>query len=664
MSRAKPFISICAVAILMCTALAAQSAPHPLDPLSGEEISQTVDILRTAGHINDSSRFPIITLQEPVKADVLAWKPGMKMRRMASVMVRVGAKVYEADVDLSAGKVTRWIHKAGVESPIMLEEWSAAQQIALADARMVEGLKKRGITDLDKLFCAPFTMGNFNTPEDDGKRLLKVGCFDLRHSTNNIFMAPIEGLYAVVDLHDKSVHKFWDHGVVPVSKTNLNFTEASQVNLRAALKPVAQQQPIGKNFTLDGHQVSWQNWSFHVRMDRRVGTVISQVTYNDQGKQRSILYQGMLSEMFVPYMDPDDGWYSRTYFDVGEYGAGLLASALHAGIDCPHTATFMSVDFNDDKGKPYAMPNAICIFERAVGEPVWRHAELINETYEGRPGVDLVVRMASQIGNYDYLIDWVFKLTGEIDVMIGSTGIDALKGVAAETMRSPTAAQDTAYGTLVAPHLVAINHDHYFSFRLDFDVDGQNNSFVKYRLQPKALPTASPRRSIYVYEQEIPQTDTQARLNRHPGPTMFAVFNPAATNAVGNRTAYQILPLSHAKMILSQDEPSVKRAAFARHDFWVTPYHPSERYASGDYVFGSKGDDGLGVWTSHHRSVVNTDIVVWHTVGMHHMTRAEDIPVMNMNWKGMRLRPLNFFDYNPALDLRKEFTQQLSELKP
>ena len=110
----------------MFTALAAQSAPHPLDPLSGEEISQTVDILRTAGHINDSSRFPIITLQEPVKADVLAWKPGMEMRRMASVMVRVGAKVYEADVDLSASKVTRWAHKAGVESPIMLEEWSAA----------------------------------------------------------------------------------------------------------------------------------------------------------------------------------------------------------------------------------------------------------------------------------------------------------------------------------------------------------------------------------------------------------------------------------------------------------------------------------------------------------------------------------------------------------
>ncbi len=664
MLKATSLVRICAVTMLLFTALHAKAAQHPLDPLSGEEINKTVEVLRRAGRVNDDSRFPIITLKEPAKADVLAWTPGMALRRMATAMVRSGPELYEADVDLNAGLVTRWAHMKGVESPIMLEEWTAAQQVALADERMIAGLKKRGITAPDKLFCAPFTMGYFNIPEDQGKRLLKVGCFDLTHSTNNIFMAPIEGLYAVVDLHAKSVHQIWDSGVVPVSKADLNFTEASQANLRAPLKPVTQHQPVGNNVAVNGHQVRWQNWSFHVRMDRRVGTVISQVTYHDQGKPRPVLYQGMMSEMFVPYMDPDFGWYSRTYFDVGEYGAGLLASVLQAGIDCPKTATFLSVSFNDDKGNAYAMPNAICIFERAAGEPVWRHAEFINETYEGRPSVDLVVRMASQIGNYDYLIDWVFKLTGEIDAMVGSTGIDALKGVAATHMSSPTAAQDTAYGTLVAPHLVAINHDHYFSFRLDFDVDGQNNSFVKYNLKPKQLPSGSPRRSIYVYEPEIPLTDTQARLDRHPGPTMFAVFNPSATNAVGNRTGYQIVPLSHSKMILHPDEPSVKRAAFTRHDFWVTPYDPNERYASGDYVFGSKGNDGLGAWTSKQRPVVNTDIVVWHTVGMHHMTRAEDIPVMSVNWKGLRLRPLNFFDQNPALDLRTDFAQEVSKRQP
>ncbi len=288
--RTKTAAAVFALLLVLAPATA-QSAQHPLDPLTKDEIAQTVEVLRAAGHVDDATRFPSISLKEPPKAAVLAWQPGDPIVRSATAIVRQGPKVYEADVHLSGDKVTRWEHIAGVESSIMLEEWSAAQEIALADPRMVKGLEKRGITDLDKLFCAPFSMGFFDIPEDEGKRLFKVGCFDLTQTTNNMEMAPIEGLYAVVDLHSETVARIWDHGVAPVSKANLNFTEASQPKLRAPLNPVVQHQPQGKNFTIDGHQIRWQNWSFHARMDRRVGTVISQVHYSDKGKPRSVLYQ-------------------------------------------------------------------------------------------------------------------------------------------------------------------------------------------------------------------------------------------------------------------------------------------------------------------------------------------------------------------------------------
>jgi primary-amine oxidase len=39
---------------------------------------------------------------------------------------------------------------------------------------------------------------------------------------------------------------------------------------------------------------------------------------------------------------------------------------------------------------------------------------------------------------------------------------------------------------------------------------------------------------------------------------------------------------------------------------------------------------------------------------MHHLTRAEDIPVMPMIWHSLKLRPHNFFDRNPAIDLRRD----------
>ncbi|MBK5096706.1 MAG: hypothetical protein JJE01_02900, partial [Gemmatimonadetes bacterium] len=41
----------------------------------------------------------------------------------------------------------------------------------------------------------------------------------------------------------------------------------------------------------------------------------------------------------------------------------------------------------------------------------------------------------------------------------------------------------------------------------------------------------------------------------------------------------------------------------------------------------------------------------WHTIGMHHVVRAEDWPVMPVLWHWFELRPFDFFDQNPAMDL-------------
>ena len=167
------------------------------------------------------------------------------------------------------------------------------------------------------------------------------------------------------------------------------------MTLRPARRPTVLSQPEGANFTVDGHEVTWGQWRFHARIDARVGTVISVARWQDKsGPPRSVLYQGYLSEMFVPYMDSAYGWYTRTYFDTGEYGAGILASPLKAGVDCPATATFMPATFATETGEPMTTPNALCVFERSGGDPIWRHYEGLNQTYEGRANVELVVRIA------------------------------------------------------------------------------------------------------------------------------------------------------------------------------------------------------------------------------------------------------------------------------
>lgn len=69
------------------------------------------------------------------------------------------------------------------------------------------------------------------------------------------------------------------------------------------------------------------------------------------------------------------------------------------------------------------------------------------------------------------------------------------------------------------------------------------------------------------------------------------------------------------------------------------------------YPNQSRGGDGLPSWTSRDRPVRDTDIVVWYTLGMYHVVRAEDWPVLPTTWRGFELRPFDFFDRNPALDI-------------
>jgi primary-amine oxidase len=626
------------------------SAQHPLDPLTADEIALAVQVAKSDPRFA-AAAFPSVALEEPRKSDVLAWQPGQPVVRRARIEALTTGSFYELLIDLAARQITSAIERHGVEPSITLSEIESIK-VVLSNAEFKAGLQKRGITDLTKVFCAPFSAGYYGSPSQEGRRLVKVGCFDTRRSTTNVFGWPIERLYALVDLRRTAVLSVTDDGVVPIADGDLNYDAASVKTVREPRKPVAFAQPLGTNVRIDGHEISWGNWRFHVRVDPRVGTTISLARWRDGETWRSILYQGYLSEMFVPYMDAAYGWQSRTYFDTGEYGAGLLASQLKPGIDCPETASFLPAQFSTDHGEAFTTPNALCVFERGGGEPIWRHFEAINQTYEGRPNVELVVRMAAAIGNYDYLFDWIFNDAAEIEVRVGATGIDALKGVSARKMSDPSAADDTRYGALVAPNLVAVNHDHYFNFRLDLDIDGPGNSVNRDVYRPARLPADSARRSLYVVERQIAETEKAATLDSLHDPVRLRVINEHRANGVGNPSSFEVLAFSHAAPMLDPDDWPARRAAFLRHDIWVTPYRADERYAGGQYMLGSHGDDGLAVWAARDRAIRNEDLVVWVNLGMHHLTRAEDLPVTPMMWQSFKLRPNNFFDRNPAIDLR------------
>jgi len=105
-----------------------------------------------------------------------------------------------------------------------------------------------------------------------------------------------------------------------------------------------------------------------------------------------------------------------------------------------------------------------------------------------------------------------------------------------------------------------------------------------------------------------------------------------------------------AHTVLSEGDVPRRRAGFIDQDVWITPYARAERYAAGDYPTLSAPGQGLPDWTSANRPIAGTDIVAWATIGMHHVVRAEDWPVMPAIRHHVTLMPFDFFDANPALN--------------
>ncbi len=251
----------------------------------------------------------------------------------------------------------------------------------------------------------------------------------------------------VVDADTKEVLRVVDEGAVPMPSTLADYDAASIGETREVKSPMHVEQPLGPGFDLDGNVVDWQGWRFHVRPDQRLGTVISTVTYRDGERRRPVLYQGSLSEIFVPYMDPAFSWYHRNFLDAGEYSAGGLTQPLMRGLDCPPHAVYLDGLVSGDDGRPHTSPNLICLFEREAGDMAWRH---VSEDPESRVKRDLVARTAAVLGNYDYVFDWVFQQDGSIKVAIGATGISEVK-MTAQPDAGPADPNDPTIGANSMP---------------------------------------------------------------------------------------------------------------------------------------------------------------------------------------------------------------------
>src|SRR6516165_8376442 len=108
-----------------------RSYPHPLDPLSADEIRLARSIVQHLPELSGDTCFPAIRLFEPPKQIIRDFSAGQAFERQAWVVAHdfMAHELYDGVVSLDRREVLEWNVRPGLQGPLLLEEYDAALEL-------------------------------------------------------------------------------------------------------------------------------------------------------------------------------------------------------------------------------------------------------------------------------------------------------------------------------------------------------------------------------------------------------------------------------------------------------------------------------------------------------------------------------------------------------
>lgn len=355
-----------------------------------------------------------------------------------------------------------------------------------------------------------------------------------------------------------------------------------------------------------GTTVEWEGWTFRWSIRPREGLVITDVFF----RGRKVLKYAGLAELFTAY----DQGAPRPQ----DFNQGYKIIPIVSGVDCSSGEWCKIFDRNGH--------------ESAKGNPaqVMLHEEKTGPNYLGAfgrvPGKTLVLwtslHFSGPPDGYTFVIRWKFRDDGTLIPEVGASGVPQ------HLKTGDTSATGAFVGVNKNKEKVfAPSHMHNFLYRLDFDIDGEENTVEEFNWERDNDPKNAGKA-------ECTWTPILKETSRPLSPETFRswrVVNRTSRNALGHPRSYHLIP-SNTGIFRS----GVAKEQAAQVDVWVTV---SKSHEMGGMDALPKYADG--------ESVENKDVVLWYWLGLHHFPRSEDWMHQPMIWKSFEVMPRDFLDESP-----------------
>ncbi|XP_033749427.1 putative amine oxidase [copper-containing] [Pecten maximus] len=414
-----------------------------------------------------------------------------------------------------------------------------------------------------------------------------------------------------------------------------------------------QVEPDGKRYHRMDRHVTYMDWEFDFRMSTTTGPQLFDIKHMGH----RIVYELSLQEIasfhsgYKPWNRYSDMLYSNTLL-------GYQARDLVPGADCPASASYVSTThWTEYQNDPVTYERAFCLFEQSTGVPLRRHHaydSMSGRFYGSLEDIVLILRAIISVYNQDCVVDFIFHQNGALEVKT------SLTGYMMAMLYSPP---EGRYGFQLRDRLIGTVTQHAFNFKVDLDIHETKNRYETLQFEPHLINNndwsveKNSRYEQIKFTRNSKMTELQTLYRENTSVPLYHIFhNKDYKTMYNDPRAYRLQIDGGLTHLLSQgigNEPSI---SWARHQMAVTRRKDDEGQSSSIYAMWDRKEPIVNFqsFLDDNESIVDTDLVAWVTLGLHHLPQMEDIPLISSIGKrpSFFLTPFNFHDSDPSMASR------------